>query len=283
MKQRKKVLHVLYRKIRNLHLSLDSQLYLFAHTIVPILLYGCEIWGFHNVQIENVSLRKITKLRKSIPICMLHAELGRHPLNITFTSRIVGYWLSIINSENTKIAKFLYKVHFFLPEANNGRNLKWIDFIKDILISVGRIDLFYKTVIDNSKVIKANIIQTIKDLNIQNSNSHLLDSSKGRNYALFKANTEIENYLLSLTKRTYIPLLKFRTANHKLPVKKGCWDNVPYADIKCNLCHTNDLGDVFHYLLVYSIFDPEKNVKKKKKILLHKTKHFETKGITTLN
>ncbi|MCW4343918.1 MAG: reverse transcriptase family protein [Candidatus Thiodiazotropha endolucinida] len=266
VEQARKALHVLYRKTRNLHLSLDTQLYLFDHTILPILLYGCEIWGFQNTQLienfHNQFLRKITKLRKSTPIYMLHAELGRQPLSITIKSRMVGYWLSLINGSNAKIAKILYKIHF--SEANNGQNLKWINFIKDILISVGRIDLFFKTVIDNPKSIKAKITQTLKDLHIQNWNSRLLDSSKGRNYSLFKVNTEIENYLLSMTKRTYIPLLKFRTANHKLPIEKGRWDNVPYAERKCNLCHKSDLGDEFHYLLVCPFFYNERKMFLKK-------------------
>ena len=125
-------------------------------------------------------------------------------------------------------------MHFY--EVSNGHNLKWINFIKDILISVGRIYLFYKTSVNNPRATKVRITQTLKDQNIQTWNSRLLESSKGRNYAMFKENIDTEKYLLVLTKRTYSPLLKFRTANHKLPVEKGRWENIPLADRKCNLC-----------------------------------------------
>ena len=87
---------------------------------------------------------------------MLHAELGGQSLNMTIKSKMIGYWLSIINSANTKIANNFYKIHF--SKANNGHNLKWINFIKDILTSVRRTDLFYKNVTDKPKVIKANIV-----------------------------------------------------------------------------------------------------------------------------
>ena len=50
LEQARKALHVLSKRIRNLHLPLDIQLKLFDHTIVPILLYGSEIWGFENVE-----------------------------------------------------------------------------------------------------------------------------------------------------------------------------------------------------------------------------------------
>ena len=51
----KKTMHLLYTRINNLQISIDLQIQLFNHTILPILLYGYEIWGFHNTNlIENV-------------------------------------------------------------------------------------------------------------------------------------------------------------------------------------------------------------------------------------
>ena len=81
--QAKKATHLLYKGIRNLNLPIDLQLKLFDHTIVPILLYGCEIWGYHNTNIiENVHnkfLRNILKVKKvhQFICCMLNWE-GDH-------------------------------------------------------------------------------------------------------------------------------------------------------------------------------------------------------------
>ena len=46
IQQARKALFILYVKIRNLNLPLDCQLKLFDNTVVPILLYACEIWGY---------------------------------------------------------------------------------------------------------------------------------------------------------------------------------------------------------------------------------------------
>ena len=46
----KKALHLLYRKINNLNIPLDLQIHLFDHTVLPILFYGCEIWGHQNTK-----------------------------------------------------------------------------------------------------------------------------------------------------------------------------------------------------------------------------------------
>ena len=43
VEQSKRALFSLYRKIRNIDLSIECQLKLFDNTIVPVLTYGCEI------------------------------------------------------------------------------------------------------------------------------------------------------------------------------------------------------------------------------------------------
>ena len=45
VEQARKAMHVLFKRIRNLDIPIDLQLYLFDHVILPIALYGCEIWG----------------------------------------------------------------------------------------------------------------------------------------------------------------------------------------------------------------------------------------------
>ena len=65
-------MHVLFKRIRNFDIPIDLQLYLFDQIILPIALYGCEIWGFENSQIienlHNDFLRQIINLRKGTPI-----------------------------------------------------------------------------------------------------------------------------------------------------------------------------------------------------------------------
>ena len=72
VEQTRKAMHVLFKRIRNLDIQIDLQLYLFHHVILPIALYGCEIWGFESSQnIENLHndfLRQIIILIKSTPI-----------------------------------------------------------------------------------------------------------------------------------------------------------------------------------------------------------------------
>ena len=56
--QARKAMHLLLGRVRKLNLLFDLQLEIFDHTIVPILLYGCEVWGFENTDIIEFLKKK---------------------------------------------------------------------------------------------------------------------------------------------------------------------------------------------------------------------------------
>jgi len=71
--QAKKALFGLYTNIRNLYLPVDCQLKLFDNTVVPILLYACEVWGYGDLHlIEKVHtdfMKHILSVKKTTPPC----------------------------------------------------------------------------------------------------------------------------------------------------------------------------------------------------------------------
>lgn len=102
--------------------------------------------------------------------------------------------------------------------------------------------------------------QILQDQHLQTWNSQLDTSSKARNYSLFKVDICCEKYISILSGSMLFTMLKFRTANHKLPVEVGRWNNTELIDRKCNLCQLNDIGDEFHYLLVCRFFNNERKL-----------------------
>ena len=166
-------MHELFKRIRNLDIPIDLQLYLFDHIILPIALYGCEIWGFEKSQIienlHNDFLRQIINLRTSTPMYMLHEELGRHPIQINIKSRMVGFWLSIVNGKESKLSKLLYSI--MLKEHEKGSyNFKWIRCIYNILVAVGRPDLLKTEPVNNPNSVKMDISRILSDLYTQEWN-----------------------------------------------------------------------------------------------------------------
>ena len=63
---------------------------------------------------------------------MLHAELGRVPIELQIKSRMIKYWISLVNNDNgNKLSKIMYNI--MLDETNNGNTFKWLDYIKIFL------------------------------------------------------------------------------------------------------------------------------------------------------
>ena len=251
VEQANKAMYLLFRRINNLNLPVDLQLKLFDHTILPILTYSCEVWGYENLDcIENIHcdfLRKITKSRKSTPRYMLYAELGRHPIEIEIKTRMIKYWNKLLLDKNTKLS------HISLLAMTNDRHeFKWVKHIKSILDQTGNSNLWINCRNITTRTIDKQVKKTLIDQFQQRWQSALRESSKGTMYSSFKDNINLEPYLLNLPQSLRIPLYHFRTGNHKFPIEVGRWGQslVPYIERKCPLCTTNELGSEFHYLLV---------------------------------
>ena len=92
----KKALFKLEVLISKIDLEIDTKLHLFDVMIKPILLYGCEVWGYENIeQIEIFHrnfLRRVLRIRKSAPKAMVYGKLGQQELKFTVWQRIASFW-----------------------------------------------------------------------------------------------------------------------------------------------------------------------------------------------
>ena len=138
----KKSMQLLRKRIVNLHLPVDCQLKLFDQTIVPILLYGSETFGFENLQpLEKIHLdflKSILKMKSSTPLIMIYGEFGRFPLEIQVKTRMIKFWAKILTGKNTKISYKMYELLLYLHNKDIY-SCKWILCIQNawILQDVG--------------------------------------------------------------------------------------------------------------------------------------------------
>ena len=255
--QANKAMHLLNMRIANLNLPIDLQLKLFDHTVLPIITYASEIWGFESCKIletiHNQFLRSILHVRKSTPLYMIYAELGRYPIELTIQSRMVSFWARLISGKQSKLSFVLYQKLVL----TQGIQSKWANKIKDILERCGRPDVWQSQQcnFNITTMIKRNLIEQYK----QEWHSNIDNSSKGRNYNLFKDDLNFEEYLLQLPKQLYINFARFRTSNHRFPCETGRYQDIDYPERKCNLCDKNDIGDEMHYLLICPFFKEERS------------------------
>ena len=82
---------------------------LFDSMIVPIILYGSEVWGIYNFKaVKRLHLRfcrKIFGVSQQTPNFAIYGELGRFPLYILAKARSIGFYLKILKNPES----FLFK------------------------------------------------------------------------------------------------------------------------------------------------------------------------------
>ena len=71
--------------------------FLFDRMVVPILLYGAELWGYEQINlIENVQsqyCKYLLKLSVNTAHVAALGECGRYPLYVKYHLKCIRYWI----------------------------------------------------------------------------------------------------------------------------------------------------------------------------------------------
>jgi hypothetical protein len=171
VQQARKAMFIVLRKARKLNLSIDMQLEIFDTMVVPILLYGAEVWGFENCNIiENFHMqfcKTILKVKKSTPHCMIYGQLGRMPLHILIKARMVGFWQRIMCGKREKNSYTLYSILYQLSKRGFYHSI-WLLEIKNTLYECGLNVMWDDQRIAKSDYISKNVKKCLSDKFIQN-------------------------------------------------------------------------------------------------------------------
>ena len=99
--QGRKALFCLKSKIKQF-LNIDPVMKcdLFDKLVLPVLMYGCEVWVFYPDktidQVHKDLCKTVLKVKGIAMNEMIYGELGRVPLIVLRLCRIITYWLRII-------------------------------------------------------------------------------------------------------------------------------------------------------------------------------------------
>ena len=235
-------------------LPFDIACSLFDKMVVPILVYGAEIWGFKCYEsIENIHRKFIRQqLGLGTKTCniAIYGETGRYPLHVIYKVKCIKYWLKLSEMENCRYTKACYDMQYNLCE--NGRQT-WASCIKKMLCESGFMIVWLCQSVGDKDAFLFQFRQRITDMWQQEWHSGL-DSPKLRTYITFKTNFVQEKYLSCLNIRKNVKALaKFRCSNHQLQIEVGRHNNISIEKRLCKFCLTkgsNVIEDEFHVLLV---------------------------------
>ena len=144
---------------------------------------------------------------------------------------------------------------------NNIQNCAWIAKINSIFDITGNSFIFNNQTNVQCKTISKLIKRSLIDQFIQEWQDSVSNSSKGRNYQVYKQIFQFEEYLTTIPHSQAIIIFKLRTNNNKFPVETGRWKKpkTPLNERYCTLCNSGDIGDLYHYLFTCNNFKDIRN------------------------
>ena len=109
----KKAVYKITVLLNEVNFDVKPRIHLFDTLIHPLLLYGCELWCFENVeQIEvfyRKDIRNILQVRKSTPNAMVYGQLGRYELKYMIWQTMASFCKNIERG-NGKYSNMIYGV-----------------------------------------------------------------------------------------------------------------------------------------------------------------------------
>ena len=268
--QARKAMFAMITKSRRLNLSIEVMIEMFDRTVLPILLYGCEVWGCGNISVIEVFYRSfiriILKLGKSTPNCMIYGETGKLPLQFNVEKRVLSFWMKISEDKNTKIAVKMYKIalelqgkSILVKHKSLNYNFKWISKVESILHSLGYQNLWEMQKQYDSKLpLYKNICSSVREALLSVWRNKVETGSRCTNYKLFKQTLKLEYYLSNVSPQLRIIMSRFRCGYNRLPVNIFKQKNEIEVDKSCKLCELGVVGDEYHYLFKCPYFKAER-------------------------
>ena len=193
--------------------------------VLPILNYGCEIWGFHpapNVEAVHLKfLKQLLKLRSQTSSAMVYGELGRVPLIIKRKERILKYWLKIKRTTHT-LLKNAYLNETQMMDNNIGtlQINTWTLEVKNMLNDLGFSYLWTSDNLSYSQI--QIVIKRLNDQYIQKWFADLSTMPKLCTYNMYKTDPTFEKYLECVTNTNHrTELARLRCSSHNLETEIG--------------------------------------------------------------
>ena len=243
-------------KVRRYNLPIDMQFDLFDKIVIPIVLYGCEAWGFSNLKIlETLHLKYckiVLKLKSTTPDVMVYGETGRFKIEYYAKKRIVNYWSTLACGNKKKLAYIVFDLCKQRYESTPSKpSSDWFENLASMLNNGG-----INPIPNQEETVKTVVKQmhTNKKIEyIRNWTDNVNTAPKcSVLYKHVKVIFEREYYITSLPNNLRRAISRIRTCNHKLPIEVGRYARnlAPRAQRICTKCDSKLVGDEFHFILV---------------------------------
>ena len=214
--------------------------------VVPILLYGADVWGVYNIkEVDKLHLRfckYILGVKKQTPNAAVYGELGRFPLSTLCKERAINFWYKIMTNTQSPI----YEA--YVDQCNNVISTCWAKRINSIIDHLGFANI--RINFDNNFNCVPTLKRRLKDQFIQEWGETINSMPKLVTYCKFKNTFCFEEYLNKLHNNDLRQLLaRFRLSSHNLEIETGRYNRIDRDSRYCKLCNQNRIENEYHFLL----------------------------------
>lgn len=257
--------------------DIKTILYIFDHTIVPILIYGAETWGFefakigknnntdnyfekhldNNVltQLEIKFYKRLLRVKRHTATLAVRSELGRHPVTLKAIGRSIKYFHQVAQKPDHKLIKQA------MAESINldSRGIKtWFTQFRTLRDTLN----LPQTPLTHTKHgLKTFSRKTERSLEIKYEHfwDQELNSATGkqknkggnklRTYNKLKQNFAMEKYLTLIEDTSHrTALTQIRLSSHPLNIETLRGQVTNPNDRICKMCTLNIMEDEFHFI-----------------------------------
>ena len=230
---------------------------IFDAQITPVLMYGAEVWGFHQFsEIEKVHLfacKRFLRVGVQTPNKMVYGDLGRYPLYVVATVKFVKYWLRLITMPRERLPFKAFVMSCTM--CDSGRK-SWAFHLRNVLCENGFTDAWQQQSVGDVKMflctLKGRLIERFQQDWINGVNA----SDRFQFYAQFKRSFKIEPYVNCSQLRCFkIAYVQFRFGIspinfHRMRYRKG----VTPQQMFCPVCR-DVVEDENHILFECPLYD----------------------------
>ena len=246
-------------------IPIKLSLELFDKIVVPILVYGAEVWGTKSREKIELVQRNFCKYILNVPNKTSNAatlgDLGRKPLSVIYKYKSIKFWLKIVQDDHRLIRNSSYRMLKTFSENRNCSN--WVSDIKQMLYTYGFGDVWLRQNVGHPELFLTTFKQRLADNAFQNWHEELENNSKLSYYKDFKSLLNFEIYLsvdMYWTHRA--ALARFRCGSHKLSIERLRYTNCERNQRLCKYCQTLNIQcieDEYHFLLICPLYSELRN------------------------
>jgi hypothetical protein len=233
---------------------------LFDKMVLPIVMYGAEVWGTDYITcIEKVQTRfckYVLGVGSRVSDLAALGECGRKPLFVQYYCKVIKYWIKLLQMNDETISK---KCYWMLKILDENKRYNWVTNVKGLLFKHGFGYVWFAQEIGDAKAFLHIFKQRVADCAYQEWHEAISNSPKLSSYSEFKSLLDIERYLVVIP-HMYLrrSMTMFRCSAHNLAIEKGRHLNIERCKRVCVYCQTlgqNVLEDELHFLLICPLYN----------------------------